>query len=552
MEKKVLLMSNATNVFSQNKLNAFENTLPSEFLKTHLKWSAAIESVSLDLKIKNPGANKNRKYPSFLVAAIKELSWENLNITTDRNFTLKHFTERHKFFIEDDESYDDKAINYKFRWRAYDFAKSQPNLFFGFSTKIVENNNIQFGQFDNPHSEVEENQSVMFFAQNFLNELDLTNQEKLTRCLIDDEVYFFLVNSPTAPTLKTRNQCKGLILEYPRIINVCSNKIKGEMNNQHLVMKSFSVFKNQWGKYVTKIFKNSEYHNLMCENINSFDIFLTDEYHNLLRLVDGTPSLVKVNFKAYESNKMERFPLSLNSMQNHFVYKNSPCSFKVQLAEELNLNHGKYKCGVSSITYKNSFGMLSGFNLDFYVKNVSDSVDEEKFFIPKYLKNVEEVREYFFGAISNVADFDTDNNGHYVLKFKKRTMLKIGKDLGRCLGSTSDEDFLEIHKGPNNPYLFQTKPQDMNFYPPLMFIYSDIVSHSIVGQEFCQLLKICPVEHSRKNEYITFEFETIEFLDCPNTVIKELTFDIKSHHGEYLQFDEDSVVFLNLVFQNFE
>ena len=550
MEKKIVLMSNANSVFSQNKLNHFENTLPSEYLETHIKWGAAIESVSVDLKLKNPGASKNRQYPSFLSITLQELGWEGLDIAKDIKLKLDQFQEKHCFFIEDEESFNAKELNYEFRWRIWHFAQKQPKeLFYGFPTKLIEDN-VQFGQFENPSNP--NNHTVIFFAENFLHALDLTNQEKLSKCFIDEEVYYFIVNTPSAPVLKTKSQCQGLKIDYPRIINICSNKIRGEMNNQNLVMKSFSVYKDQCGKYMTKIFKNTEYHQLTCENINSFDVFLTDENHNLLRLVDGTPTLVKVHFKANEKNKMDRFPLNLSSMQNHFVYKNSPSSFKVQLKEELNLNIGKYKCGISSVTYKNSFGMLSGFNLDYYVKNITDSSDEERFFIPKFLKNVEEVREYFFGAISNVANIETDRNDHYVLNFKKEATLKIGKDLARCLGSTTEENFLEIHRLQNDSYSFETKPQYINLYPPLMFIYSDIVSHSIVGQEYCQLLKVCPVEHSRKDEYITFEFETIEFLDCPNTIIKELTFDIKSHHGEYLEFDEDSVVFLNLVFQNFE
>ena len=550
MEKKVVLMSNANSVFPKNKLNRFENTLPLEFLETHLKWCAAIESISFDLKIKNPGASKNRQYPSFLSITLQDLGWEGLDITKDIKLKLDQFHEKHCFFIEDEESFNAKQINYKFRWRLWNFVKNDKKLFFGFPTKLAGDDDVEFGQFENPSND--QNQTVIFFAENFLHALDLTNKEKLSKCFIDEEVYYFIVNTPSAPVLKTKSQCQSLNIKYPRIINICSNQIRGEMNNQKLVMKSFSVFKDQYGKYVTKIFKNTEYHQLTCENINSFDIFLTDEDHNLLRLVDGTPTSVKVHFKANKMDKMERFPLSLSSLQNHFVYKNSPSSFKVQLKEELNLNIGRYKCGISSITYKNSFRMLSGFNLDYYVKNVTDSTDEEKFFIPKFLKNVEEVRQYFFGAISNVANIETDRNDHYVLNFKKEATLKIGKDLARCLGSTTEENFLEIHQLQNDSYSFETKPQYINLYPPLMFIYSDIVSHSIVGQEYCQLLKVCPVEHSRKDEYITFEFETIEFLDCPNTIIKELTFDIKSHHGEYLEFDEDSVVFLNLVFQNFE
>ena len=91
MEKKIVLMSNANSVFSQNKLNHFENTLPLEYLETHLKWCAAIESISLDLKIKNPGASKNRQYPSFLSITLQELGLEGPDITNDIKLKLDQF-----------------------------------------------------------------------------------------------------------------------------------------------------------------------------------------------------------------------------------------------------------------------------------------------------------------------------------------------------------------------------------------------------------------------------------------------------------------------------
>ena len=552
MQKKVVLLSNANKVFPQNKLNCFQNCLPIDFLETHLQWSAAVESACVDLKVKNSAASKQIHFPSLITATLEELDSEKIDINENRLFTIKNFTDRQSFFIEDQEDYDAESLNYKFRWRSYNFAKINPALFCGFPLRLIENNNIQFGQFENPYEHIESKKYVLFFNEYFLQALDLTNKEKLSECFIDGEKYRFMINSPSAPVLKSRSKCKGLKIRYPRIIHICSNKIESDMNNKNQIMKSFSVYQNEQGRYVTKLFKSSEYHSLICEDISSFDIFFTDEFGNLIRLVDGTPSIVKIHFKPLEMYSLSRVTISVDSLQEHFIHQNLPHSFKSTLARELDLSVGRYKCGVSSVTYKNDFSMLSGYNLDFYVTNISDSTDEEKFFIPKHLKTNEDIRKHFFETIKHVASFDLDENDHYRLKFTKSSTLKIGKSLARCLGSTSNQEFLEIGKEKDDTYAFPSRAQNINFQPPIMFIYSDIVSHSIVGEEFCQLLKICPIEPSKTGEYVTYEFDEIEFLDCPNTNIKEISFEIKSHHGQFLEFEGDSAVFLNLVFQRVE
>ena len=86
------------------------------------------------------------------------------------------------------------------------------------------------------------------------------------------------------------------------------------------------------------------------------------------------------------------------------------------------------------------------------VKNITDSTDEERFFIPKFLKNVEEVRQYFFGVISNVADYKTDENDHYILNFKKEIKMNFNENKYKHIISELIHDFVKAWEESNSSY----------------------------------------------------------------------------------------------------
>ena len=115
---------------------------------------------------------------------------------------------------------------------------------------------------------------------------------------------------------------------------------------------------------------------------------------------------MKMDFKSIQTPN-NTIHLNVNSMNEHFVFENKANCFKTLLAKELDLSSGNYRCAITSITYKNNFKRLSGFNLDFCVQNESDGL-EEKFFIPKRMKEEKEMREFFFESVKNVVPYNTD------------------------------------------------------------------------------------------------------------------------------------------------
>ena len=544
-EKNVVILSNATKVFNQNKLNHFENQLPHNFLEKHKRWLASVQSMSLDLKIKNPGSSSQQHYPSLIFCRLDQLDNGKL---IKNELQVEDFRSTDFFFINEHESYNSRKLNFEIRWKIHGNA-IQSKDFYGYPCKVYEKNTkeIEFGLF----LDKEDKSSlsvILFFNENFFNALELSDLDSFEKCYVSNERYLYKICDQFTTITRSKNNCKHLMLRYPRLINICSRKICQDSNNSKRVLNNFSILRSQCGSYVTKNFKNSRYFELSSESHSSFDIFFTDENFKPLRLANGIPTLVKMDFKSVQSPN-NRIHINVNSMNEHFVFENKPNCFKTLLAKELDLSRGNYRCAITSITYKNNFKRLSGFNLDFSVQNESDGV-EEKFFIPKHMKEEKQMREFFFESVKNIVDFEINEDDHYLLTFKKKASLSMGKHLAILLGAKTNNEIFEFKGDISHVYIFDSKPMTIGFYPPLMLVYSDIVSHTIIGEKFCQLLKICEIGEKR-NDYVTYEFDNVEFFDCPNTIMKELRFDIKSHHGEYLEFEKGSVVFINLVFQRF-
>ena len=54
------------------------------------------------------------------------------------------------------------------------------------------------------------------------------------------------------------------------------------------------------------------------------------------------------------------------------------------------------------------------------------------------------------------------------------------------------------------------------------------------------------------NEYVTYQSNEMEFLDVSTNEISGMSFEIRTHTGKPFEFDQDSDVFIDLIFKNFE
>ena len=91
--------------------------------------------------------------------------------------------------------------------------------------------------------------------------------------------------------------------------------------------------------------------------------------------------------------------------------------------------------------------------------------------------------------------------------------------------------------------------RDRYNYPGVMLCHTNFVKHSIAGDSFYPILKIIPTQTSSKGEYISVHFENLEFIDANAEYLKELHFEFKDIHGNFIDFNDDRKIILNFVVQ---
>ena len=553
MEKKAVLVSNALQSFKSNNLSEFQNRLPENYLEDHLEWSSSVETIGFHLRLRNKGTCNDSTFPSFIQAK-SGYFLQKPGVSFDEHGNLKDvslstFEQWQVYYLEENEDYPPKKLNYVWRWRTAYFSKTKSHFFSGSPTKMSADGSIEFGQFEsNLDLTDRDNLNFLFFHENFFNAIDIERKD-FKKVYIDTQMYYYMLYSKP---LKSKNFCKGLIIQLPKVIQLCSKTIDQKSYNPMNIVKRFAVYPEEIGQYVTKVFSKENYVEVGASP-RSFHLCLVDENFENLVLSSGIPTYCKIHFTAKE---MKTFSLFVNSKNDESISSvvNKANSFRVLLPSRINLSIGEWRVALSSISYKYKLHILDELWLDYYVQDRSKSMDEIKHSIPKSLSSLEEIITYFFNSIKDLVTYEYDKNGLLKLEFQNLGRLRISKPLAIILGgnNSSQGSFLEIFRGRGSTYLFEKKPQFLPVFPTSFYIYSDVVEESIIGEMHAKLLKIVPLKEESVGKYFTYEANQLEFLDISTKEISEMSFEIRTHTGKLFQFEQDTDVFIDLIFKNFK
>jgi hypothetical protein len=88
------------------------------------------------------------------------------------------------------------------------------------------------------------------------------------------------------------------------------------------------------------------------------------------------------------------------------------------------------------------------------------------------------------------------------------------------------------------------------FNPAWMFIYSDFVSPTIIGDKFNNLLKLVPYKNNQKSGGF-YNFSSLDFFNVNKQNIRTLEFNIKTHSGSDYKFFNNDNASLTLIFKKF-
>ena len=450
--------------------------------------------------------------------------------------------------------------------------------------------------------------TFVFLNEYFKNGLDVTFSKtrdfKKTR--INGELYYCFYNHIKLkdqyfyPFKSNKNQFP---IEVPRIVQITSPDIEHSAVNDSYkqCLKQFTVEKREVKNYIHREFKNLELFPLLNKTVKGFEVKFVDENFEQVRIGLGLPSWIKLVF--ISTTEMAE-NVRISSEKNVLHPSNTVSKFSVELPKELDFTHVKNpKVALTRLSIKNKWNLMPGLSLDYIIYNAEDD-DMTYVKCPKAAggpRSCEEIVKWFMeeDVASQVIDTTTTQNGTILLTFKKKMVVVIGRDLGQCLGFSFADKFENnplLNVGGNkiitpeeeiNPDIIKTvnaysvlktgsrtdlknfyksgdiilsaasnstlalrhPPRTIELYPCDLYVYTNIVEPTIVLGEYKRLLRIVPLPHYKKDEYVTIDFSIPEYHALSVLNPRIIHFEIHSVDGRSVDsFNIEDDVYMNLQF----
>jgi hypothetical protein len=384
-----------------------------------------------------------------------------------------------------------------------------------------------------------------------------------------------------------------LSLNLPKIIKVKCPNIRDQIYN-NTNEKDLLVFCPQIdhesgndSMYFFHEFESRTYCTLENTILDRINFQLVNEYDELLHLDTGVPTLIKLNIIAMEKTKKAFNIRAASELHNR-------SNFTVKLPQTLHFND-KWRVNLSSINLPNTFNTFhneedlimkfkyqkDGFKWGSQNAFVSDGLLEWK--IPNKIYSQKElldlinlyltdnVEKLDIAELKVVMDGDKPTTKIQLI-LKTHGLLGLPKTIIDMLGKCEtqlwepEEDnliyFFHGHTSSESRRIFPTiepirytfeGPIDMNFYKPsYIMLYSDFIQPVAVSGVYMNVMKIFPTSPI-KMPYVIKEFKNPEYLLLNNYDLKEMTFQLRNHAGELINFETSNhnPVILNLHFSNY-
>lgn len=343
-------------------------------------------------------------------------------------------------------------------------------------------------------------------------------------------------------------------------------------------------------------FKNKEFSTLNNTILDNFEINLLDENNEKLNLLSGISTFIHLRIRKMYNEDLT-FNIRCSSKIDHENLTNTSYKFKKNLPQTLTLNKN-WRMALTSISYPTTFSTFlkdpSTRTITIKKIQTDDAIILHEFKIPDFINfsrndllNIIDLflRKTLCGSIqikndkfsimwdigSNYKKYEIeipigllkllgyDGVYSWALDFDENNQInnQDNRSIKFSIDKTKDssDPNLRIKKieNKNNIYelIFNKKMDLTYFHPNYIIIYLNVLNTTLVGGEFMKVLKIFPVKYNKTTNYTIMEFENKEFIELQNTEIKELEFELRGHDGEFISFQDDKNVIINLELKNY-
>jgi len=368
--------------------------------------------------------------------------------------------------------------------------------------------------------------------------------------------------------------------QFPKTIKVVCENIAEQIYNssysQNMLVYTpdFKKLKN----YTTQEIESVDYMQLLNTSLKEMRIKLTDEDGNLLHLLPGPATWIKMALRSVPLEK-KSFNVVLTSQPSADYKNNVSSNFRVKLPSPLSLN-GNWKVCVNSISHPTNISTFLNAEGDFETEKFktersigfqewidgapADGVEPQEFALEDNHSYDEEeligvINKFFQGFEFGSCEI-TDGIVTLSSMENKAGVIYIGYTLAKILGFHGEwDDDLTTTKGAHivkivmastgMGYRFQNRIDLSYTKPRYIMIYVDIIKPILVAGDYRKLIRISPIEESDL-DYVTKYFRHKEFCDLENTLIESINVVLASHDGRQIYFSSNQDVIVNLEFSN--
>jgi hypothetical protein len=112
----------------------------------------------------------------------------------------------------------------------------------------------------------------------------------------------------------------------------------------------------------------------------------------------------------------------------------------------------------------------------------------------------------------------------------------------RSFNVSPDEDGGMIHTPlERNTYHHSNKGLDINNITHNIFVYTNIINYSLVGNVYAPILRTVPTYSANRGSYVTKEFIHKYYHRLSSNYIKQITIDLRDDQGENIKFHSGKV-----------
>ena len=244
-----------------------------------------------------------------------------------------------------------------------------------------------------------------------------------------------------------------------------------------------------------------------------------------------------------------RVVLPSNASMEHFP-NNSLTSYTVQFSEEIILPPGQWEVGLLEMQFEKSWYNLQDGKIMIIETGTPPKFVTIDFKVGYYPSPIDicnalnQQLKVYYGNEPMKVEFGVDDiSGRVTITFRSYGInVAIDEDLGEMLGIAKGRERTIFRNFVNyddkRPEVYTTKVSQFPNMNPVksIYVYSDIVQNSRVGEIEAPLLRIVPVNNSKHWTTQYVEYQKIQYVPVSKNRFRQISIYLRSDTGDIVPF----------------